>query len=404
MRRTFAWSAVAMAAAVLPIPAEPARAAPACASVASPAPDAVETPWPHRRVAPSRLDGLATGAGQVVAVIDSGVDAGHPQLAGAVSAGADFLDRGGSGRDDCVGHGTAIASIIAARPRTGTPVRGLAPAATILPVRVSERVPGTDGGRAASPAGLAAAIRFAADRGATVINLSLTLDVDEPAVRAAIAYAAGRNAVIVAAAGNAHRDGVAADPPAYPAGYPDVVGVGAVGPDGHRLPSSQVGDHVDLTAPGGDVVAAARGGGHVLRSGTSFAAAFVSASAALVRQYRPGLTARQVADRLRATADIGPDGGPGIVNPYRAVAEHLADAPAGPPAPPVASPAAADERTGTRTEARIVAAAGAGLIALALLAASALPRGTRRRWRPGRPGGTGPGTRAGNGPIRTASR
>ena len=88
---------------------------------------------------PARLAPLATGAGVTVAVVDSGVDRVHPQLAGRVLAGADLLDPGGDGGRDCAGHGTGVASIIAAAPRPDVAFRGLAPGARILPVRVSEQ-------------------------------------------------------------------------------------------------------------------------------------------------------------------------------------------------------------------------------------------------------------------------
>jgi membrane-anchored mycosin MYCP len=123
----------------LALPAAPAaaRAPSGCASPPEPARPVAATPWPQQRYAPERLTPLADGAGVVVAVIDSGVDRGHPQLAGRVLDGADFLEPGGDGTRDCAGHGTGVASLIAATARPGVGFRGLAPAARILPVRVS---------------------------------------------------------------------------------------------------------------------------------------------------------------------------------------------------------------------------------------------------------------------------
>ena len=89
-----------------------------------PGPAGVRAPWPQQRYAPARLAPLATGAGVTVAVIDSGVDRAHPQLAGRVLDGTDLLDPGGDGSRDCAGHGTGVASIIAAAPRDGTAFRG----------------------------------------------------------------------------------------------------------------------------------------------------------------------------------------------------------------------------------------------------------------------------------------
>src|SRR5690242_17138073 len=126
-------------------PAQQAHAA-AGTAVAAP-PDCVEpaarqisadVPWPQRRYDYAAIARLADGRGVTVAVLDSGVDATHPQLRGAVRAGADLVS-GGDGRTDCVGHGTVVASLIAARSSVGAGLRGLAPAATILPIRVTDR-------------------------------------------------------------------------------------------------------------------------------------------------------------------------------------------------------------------------------------------------------------------------
>src|SRR5207245_227914 len=121
---------------------------------------------------------FADGSGVTVAVIDSGVSADHPQLHDSVAAGHDYIENG-DGREDCAGHGTAVASIIAARPVTGSGLLGLAPGVRILPIRLSEQQD-TDGGptgrHSHDPAGdCAAAIQFAVDQHARVINLSLVL-------------------------------------------------------------------------------------------------------------------------------------------------------------------------------------------------------------------------------------
>src|SRR5262249_39071334 len=147
-----------------------------------------------------RLAGIADGSGVTVAVIDSGVDAGHPQLAGVVLPGEDLLDRTGSGRRDCVGHGTAVASIIAGAPQGGIRL-GLAPGVRILPFRVSEQeiIDGHPTGNPGTATGLAKAIHDATDRGARVINLSLALSTDNHDVRTAVEYAQAHDVVLVAA-------------------------------------------------------------------------------------------------------------------------------------------------------------------------------------------------------------
>jgi subtilisin family serine protease len=196
--------------------------------------------------------------------------------------------------------------------------------------------------------------------------------------------------VVVAAAGNAHEQG---DPTPYPAGYEGVLGVGAIGPDGVRLGSSQTGSYVDLVAPGGQIVAATAGGGYAEWDGTSLATPYVAATAALVRQYWRGLPAREVVTRLLATADpaagTGAGYGHGVVNPYRAVTARLDDAAPRTVAalPPAQRGPAADAGAAHRAPVRslAIAAAGGVVTALVLLAAGVLPRGRRRGWRPGPP-------------------
>lgn len=378
------------------VPPPVTAAAPVCTSP-PPAGRVVRTvPWPQRRYAPERLASLATGAGVTVAVIDSGVEARHPQLRGRVLAGRDYLD-GGDGRRDCVDHGTSVASIIAARAQDDAGLRGLAPNAMVLPIRVSEQqiIDGKETGRKVSAAKFGQAIRWAVDRGADVLNLSVVLYADNSAVREAVSYAIARDVVVVAAAGNLHDEG---DPVPYPAAYDGVVGVGSIGPDGTRSPYSQVGAYVDLVAPGGDVIAAAAAGGHKQQSGTSYAVPFVAATAALVRDYRPDLSAPQVVARILATTDPAPTNGQsaeygaGVLNPYRAVTDTAAAA--GPHAAPTLRRAKADPAILARAERRAqsrhtslwLAAAGGGLAGIAMLLAVVLPRGASRRWRPaGRP-------------------
>ncbi len=372
-----------------------AMATPGCEAPPAPVQPVSAVPWPQQRYAPERLSTLATGSGVTVAVVDSGVDRRHPQLANRVLTGTDLLDPGGDGSEDCVGHGTGVASIIAAAPRDGIAFRGLAPDARILPVRVSEQqvVDGRGSGRTVGPDGFARAIRWAVDNGADVVNLSVVLYADHSAVRAAIAHAVARDVVVVAAAGNLHGSG---DPRPYPATYPGVLGVGAIGVDGARAAFSQTGSYLDLVAPGTDVLIAAPGRGHQRAEGTSYAAPFVAATAALLRQYRPELTAEEVARRIVATTDPAPGGGygAGVLNPYRAVTE-TGGGPTGPGRPAAvladdrADPALLAQqarRAAARDRALLLASAGGLVVAVVVLAAVVVPRGARRRWRPADPG------------------
>jgi membrane-anchored mycosin MYCP len=340
-------------------------------------------PWTQQRLAPERVWPLTTGTGVTVAVIDTGVDATVPQLSGRVLPGVDIVNNAGLANTDCYGHGTFVAGIIGAAPRKGTGVAGVAPGVTILPIRQANGP--TDG----TSSGLAKAIRYAVDAGARVVNISASAFAPSDELRAAVAYANAHDVLLVAAASNEAQRG---NPTAYPAAFPGVVGVGAIGPDGRRTQFSEVGASVDLVAPGQDIVSLSRGGsGHFIDSGTSYAAPFVTATAALVRAYYPRLTAAQIKRRLELTADPPPGPLPdpgvgwGVVNPYRAVTEILpAEYGAGPvrtplrPITPV-TPVPADRR-GIDTAVGFAVAVGLAAVCAALLVKVGR-HGTERGWR-----------------------
>jgi membrane-anchored mycosin MYCP len=285
---------------------------------------------------------LATGRGQVVAVIDTGV-APHPLLAGRLTGGGDYLT-GGDGLDDCDGHGTAVAGLLAAAPepreRAAEPV-GIAPGARLLAIRQSSpsySVPGPDA--TPRPAGdtdtLAEAVVLAVRAGADVVNISeaVCLPPERAAVagaplQAALRYAADADVVVVAAAGNVGSGsctGDAAGQVSLPGWYDDhVLAVGAVEPGDAPAPFTVPGPWVDVAAPGTGLRSLAVGGGTTADgvTGTSFAAPWAAGLAALVRERFPELTARQVVDRILATARRAPDGrgalGHGVVDPIAAL-------------------------------------------------------------------------------------
>lgn len=375
--------------------APPAAAAPpagACATAEGAHPVVAELPWAQRTLDPRRVWTHSTGAGVTVAVVDSGVDAGHPQLAGKVLPGKDFFLAGDLPGDfDCASHGTAVAGIIAAAPQAGVGFQGLAPGATVLPVRITDRDLADDGHPTPiDPVVLARGIWYAADSGAKVLNLSLSGYADDPMVHDAIRHAQQNDVLVVAAVGNRGSG------PSYPAMYDGVLGVGSIDIGGHRAQGSQVGSYVDIVAPGAGVLSTTRAGGHDYFDGTSFAAPFVTATAALVRAAAPNLSAAEVADRLIATATPMPGGagsleyGAGLVDPYRAVTEGLTTRPAA-PLPSVVpttrdheaeSVAAWWARQGSAARAGVAVALAATLLGTALIVV--LRRGKRRRWTPAR--------------------
>lgn len=371
----------------------PVRVAAVTCSTSPPTANVIaDVPWPQVRYDLTAVGQVSQGEGVTVAVIDSGVDSVNPQLAGQVVGGGDMLDGGGDGRTDCIGHGTAVASIIAARPMDGAGLRGVAPAARILAVRASERIDTGDGVTGAGDMrDLVAGIKEAVKRRPQVMNLSISTNVDDPGLRAAIQSALDADIVVVAAAGNYHAQG---DPRPYPASYDGVVGVGAIGPDGQRVAKSQVGSYVDIVAPGDAVIGAVPGHGHQACQGTSFATPFVAGTVALIRARWPELDRTEVVRRLLATADPAAGGRPsadygyGVVNPMRALTELLPPVPAAVLTTPtaVARPALGGlDQHPSPSGLALTAALVLLFVAIGVATvATALPAGRRRNWRPGR--------------------
>ncbi len=369
-------------------------------------PEGAGSPGPVVDVAAAglRLDTvhrLATGAGQRIAVIDTGVSP-HPRLAGRLTGIGDYL-QGGDGLDDCDGHGTAVAGLLAAAPDDADGFTGIAPAARVLSIRQSSTVltvRGPDG--AAQPGGdtdtLADAVVLAVRRDATVVNISGAVCLP-PAraasagarLRAALRYAADSDVVVVAAAGNIGTGGCGAAGLVSLPGWlgDDLLTVAAVEPGGSPSEISLHGPWVDVAAPGTRLRSLAAGGGFTgadLR-GTSFAVPWVAGTAALVRQRFPRLSARQVADRIIATARRSAAGlneavGHGVVDPLAALtAEPLvptgADRPAEPPARPTAALPGAGGNPPTDTD----PASPAVLVAAILLGGAAIITARLGGWR-----------------------
>jgi type VII secretion-associated serine protease mycosin len=249
---------------------------------------------------PQAWDQITDASSQLVAVVDTGVDTSHPDLVGHTLPGYNVVNPGTPPTDE-QGHGTFVAGVVAANTNNGVGVAGTAWNGMVLPVKVFT-------GDVAFDSDTAVGIRYAANHGAKVINLSLGGPGDSPILHDAITYAASRNVVVVAASGNTG-DNV----PQFPAAYPEVLAVGATDEAGALTDFSSYGDWLDLAAPGFNIVSTFPGGSYAIGAGTSFAAPIVSGIAALVRARFPNLTAAQVGDRLRNSArDAGPRG----IDPY----------------------------------------------------------------------------------------
>lgn len=257
---------------------------------------------------------LSRGQGVTVAVVDSGVEAGNVHLAGALVAGTStFGDGRARADDDLFGHGTAIAGLIAARQVEGSGVVGIAPEAKIMPVRAFEAAP-EDGQSSRDLVGptaesVAAGIRWAADRGAQIINVSLSDDRSAALYTDAVAYARARGSLVIASAGNRNTADSNRPDPAhfYPGELNGALAVAGVMKDGTwSAESSFAGDHVDIAAPGQAMPSAYISGGDCVFNGdsasSSYATAVVSGVAALVAARYPDETPDQWAFRLIQSA------------------------------------------------------------------------------------------------------
>ncbi|MEU1472698.1 type VII secretion-associated serine protease mycosin [Streptomyces sp. NPDC005761] len=282
------------------------------------------------------------GRGITVAVVDTGVDGSLPDLTGQVLAGRDMIGFG-AGRGDraWARHGTAMAGIIAGRGHGSggdEGVIGIAPEAKILPVRVILEAsdPARAKARKTRGTALADGIRWAADHGADVINLSLGDDSEsahpEPGEDAAIQYALKKGAVVVASSGNGGEKG---DHISYPAAYPGVIAVAAVDRYGTHASFSTRRWYATVSAPGVDIVVPAPDRKYYVEWGTSAASAFVSGAVALVRAAYPGLSPAQIKKLLTDTARSSPSAGRddargyGIVDPAAAIKAGRSLSPAG---------------------------------------------------------------------------
>lgn len=265
---------------------------------------------------------LARGMNVTIAVIDSGIDVKHPELANSV---ADTFDALGSKEGPHV-HGTGIAGAIVAHAR----LMGSAPEARLLAIRAFGA---GHGGAESTSYVILRGLDYAAEHGAQIINMSFAGPRD-PMIERGIAATAARGILMVAAAGNAG----AKSPPLYPAANPNVIAVSGIDAQEKLFAASNRGNHIAIAAPGADIFLPAPDEKYQITSGTSFSAAYVSGVAALMLERNPALKPGDVRAILTKTArDLGAPGrddlfGAGKVDAFAAVTAAVAA-----PAVPLAS-------------------------------------------------------------------
>jgi subtilisin family serine protease len=301
--------------------------------------------WNMRQIQATEAWDIGTGGGDVVvAVLDSGIDPSHPDLAGRVVPGRNVRERNANTRDD-IGHGTHVAGVIGALGNNGVGVAGVSWGVRLMPIKITDRFGD------ASILGAAEGIRWATDNGARIINLSFGGLDDSQTVRLAVRDARSRGVLLTAAAGNCgevasfQSEGCdTLNPPIFPAALDEVIAVGALDATGQLAPYSETGDYIRLTAPGGaggsqrsnprdyilstwppGLASPIDQTGYNYEVGTSMAAPHVAGTAALVWSTNPILSRDQVEAILFDTADdLGAPGrddryGYGRVNARRAI-------------------------------------------------------------------------------------
>ena len=239
---------------------------------------------------------ISTGSSSItIAVLDSGADMNHPELAGRIIQGFDFVNNDNLPQDD-YGHGTHVAGIAAASANNGIGIAGVSWGAMIMPVKVLNS---SGGGRFSD---VAAGIVWATDHGAQIINMSLGGSNFSQTLEDAVNYSTARGTLLLAASGNSNTNMVL-----YPARFPQVMAVAATDASNQRASFSNYGPEVEIAAPGAGILSLWTGGGYNTISGTSMATPYVSGLAAILFGYANN--ASVVRDQLKQSAlDVAPAG------------------------------------------------------------------------------------------------
>ncbi|WP_433142430.1 S8 family peptidase [Actinomadura nitritigenes] len=350
-----------------------------------PASAITQQPWAQRRLDFEQAWSITRGAGVTVAVVDSGIEAAHPQLKGKIVGS---FDATGTTPTDCYGHGTQVSGIIAGSDmrRRNVPFVGVAPQVKLLDAKF------TTGESTDDNTLLPKAIKWAAEHGAKVINVSARAP-DTTLLQQAVKVAQQHDALIVAAAGNVDKDERGKESAGYPANYPGVLSVAAVDQNGTISDFSNHKTRIDVSAPGQDIISTVGTGYAGGLQGTSFSAPYAAGVAALVRSRFPKLTYQQVINRILITAEggNGQGSGYGMISPMQAVSAVLdpnakpgqtsAARPLSSPVP-IAHAAPVDHRT--RNIGLGIAGGALGLTVLVAFGGAVIPMGRRRGWKPGR--------------------
>lgn len=244
----------------------------------------------------------------LVAIVDTGIDANHPDISSQVVKRVNFTTEADT---DLNGHGTHVGGIVSAITNNGIGVAGTAYNTKLMSVKVATAIGGGNLSHVAN------GITWAADNGASVINLSLGLPFNLSTFRSAVDYAHNKGVVVVAAAGNSGSQATY-----YPAAYPNAIAVGGTNTNDSRASISTYGTWVDIAAPADNIFSTTMNGGYGNITGTSMSSAFVSGVAALLKAQHPEWTNIEIRNKLLSSADSLPSSlqiGVGRVNACKAV-------------------------------------------------------------------------------------